>query len=195
MNPFDSKDPSNANVKAWAEVVGLVLALSALAKLIWDPIKKWYNIRFERTLLATMRRCKDEVRRVLREDVLKEEIKMLNDADERSLANKDSLTAAHSAIEAQGIAMRHLETAAQRLELLPETIERVEGAMSIFGRDLSEILGRLKERDKWDGINRRKGDDGGRRESDRNGDDSERGERRSRRDVNSDSRKDGPSQE
>lgn len=161
--------PRPENAKEWAILVGLIISVITLWKLLWTPTQMLGRWIAEKAVLGVLKRCTDEVRRVLREVVLKADVDMVKDAHDTAHAAKDTGEALLEAQKAQGAAMIAIEKELKRMELMPETLDRLAGSMEIIGGDLRYIRGRLDEREgvPWDGKTDRRKNDTGRDEGDR----------------------------
>lgn len=139
--------PHPENAKEWAILVGLIISVITLWKLLWTPTQALGRWIAEKMVLGVLKRCAEEVRRLFREVVLKEDIDMAKDAHTTAHANKDSMEAILEAQKAQGVAMIAIEKELKRHEMVPETLDRLHGSMEVIGGDLRYIRGRLEERD------------------------------------------------
>lgn len=140
--------------KKWGAIIGLAIAAVTLGKLLWSPVRSLGRRFAESTVLAVIKRCKDDVRRVLRESVLAEEIAQMDRTEEQASANKDAIEGLRTAQMTQGVALVEIEKAQRRLDLIPESMERIEGAQTVISGQLNQILGRFKQMDEqgeWDG--------------------------------------------
>lgn len=156
--------PHPTDAQQWAILAGLIISLATIWKLLWMPLKNLARWMITRAVIGTLVRSPDEIRRVLREGALKEEVRMIDDTSHRADANHDSLEAILEAQKAQGIAMNairkaqeRIQSAQARLDLMPETLERLSGTVQYIGQEIGIVRGKLEERERWDGVDRRKG--------------------------------------
>ncbi|HKU51401.1 MAG TPA: hypothetical protein VJQ25_02960, partial [Nitrospira sp.] len=143
------------SVEGWAKVVGATSATLLLIATIWRPIKSWIKDHFDIALKSALRRNKDDIRYILTEDILAAEFRLLGETHEMSSANNDRLEMVDSALKAQGVALEQLPRIAGQMEGLPRALESLSKALLEMSENVGFIRGKVEERERWDGQERR----------------------------------------
>jgi hypothetical protein len=158
-NTPDPKIMHNLTVDGWAKVVAAVASTLTLLVMLWKPLKKWLIYKLDCAIVETLRRCKKTVRRILRDEVLVEEVRMLEDTHTKADANTDRLEMAEAAIIAHGKVINEFPRFIGQMEGLPVAIQQLTEAMMGMREDVGVIKGRMGGGNEvWDGVNRRKRD-------------------------------------
>jgi uncharacterized ubiquitin-like protein YukD len=158
-NTPDPKIMLNLSVEGWAKVVAAIASTLTLLVMIWKPIKKWLVYKLDCMIVETLKRCKKTVRRILRDEVLVEEVRMIEDSHAKADANSDRLEMAEAAIIAHGKVLNEFPKFVGQMQGLPRAIEQLTEAMMGMREDVGVIKGRMGGGNEvWDGINRRKRD-------------------------------------
>lgn len=152
------------SIEGWAKVVGATSATIALCITLWKPTKTWLRSSFDSAVISALKRCKKALTRLVHEDILAEELLMLDQTRALVDANIDRLSMIDAAIQAQGVALAELPRIAGQMEGLPRAIESLSQAMMEMSENVGIIRGKMEERDRWDGEERRHGE---RRRNDR----------------------------
>lgn len=147
------------SIEGWAKVVGATSATIALAITLWKalatPVKQAVRNRFDRAVVTTLTRNKKLIRAAIQEEILQEEFTRFEEALATVDANSDRLTMVESALTAQGVALSELPKIAGQMEGLPRAIETLSNAMREMSENVGFIRGKVEERERWDGQERR----------------------------------------
>lgn len=139
----------------WIKRIAIASGALTIAGLIWRPVTKWLRGRFDERVTEALRRCKVEVRTIMKEDVFPAEFAAA--AATRALAetNEDRLEAMSAIVKAQGVALLDIPKIAGQMEGLPAAIQSLTITMMAIHKEVGEIRGEMKS---WDGLtDRRKG--------------------------------------
>jgi hypothetical protein len=136
----------------WIKRIAIASGALTVSGLIWRPVTRWLQGRFDERVTQALRRCKAEVRVIMREDVFPAEF--ANSAATRALAesNEDRLEAMDAIVKAQGVALLDIPKIAGQMEGLPAAIQSLTLTMMAIHKEVGEIRGEMKT---WDGSERR----------------------------------------
>lgn len=137
----------------WVKRIAIISGALTVAGIIWRPVTRWFRDRFDAKVVEVLRRCKIEVKTVMRDEVFPAEF--VRAAETRALAeaNQDRLEAFEAVQKAQGIALLDIPRLAGEMKGLPAAIQDLTKTMMAIHREVGEIRGQMRS---WDGTTERR---------------------------------------
>lgn len=152
------------DIDTWQKLVSVITATLALGGVLWRPVRKQFQQVSNRTILRVLQRCAKEVRAVMRESVLKDEINTLGRVEQIAETNRDRLEALENSIIQQGKILGLVPELVGQMRGLPNAIEHLSESLEQMAGDIGHIKGQMDERNRREDAERRSGDDRRRRQ-------------------------------